>query len=89
MTQDELAGLTDQELLQEIKKNKSTSLINAVMFGVMIGIAMYSTWKNGIGFFTLIPLFLPIWPLIIQKRAKPWKRKSKLEIYNEGGYVLL
>lgn len=56
MTQDELAGLTDQELLQEVKKNKSTSLINAVMFGVMIGISMYSTWKNGVGFFALVPL---------------------------------
>ena len=23
----------------------------------MIGIAMYSTWKNGVGFFTLVPAY--------------------------------
>ena len=56
MTQDELAELTDQELLQEVKKNKSASILNGFLFGVMIGVAIYSTWKNGVGFFTLVPL---------------------------------
>jgi hypothetical protein len=70
MTQDELAGLTDQELLQEVKKNKSTSLINAVMFGVMIGIAMYSTWKNSIGFFTLVPLVFAYFAFDNSKKSK-------------------
>lgn len=51
-----LAELTDQELLDEAKKVKSTSKINAVLIGFMIGVIIYSIIKNSIGFFTLIPL---------------------------------
>ncbi|MBY0487972.1 MAG: FUSC family protein [Flavobacteriaceae bacterium] len=50
--------LTDQELLQEVKKQKSTSIINAFLIGFLIGIIFYSIIKNSLGFFTLIPLFL-------------------------------
>jgi len=57
MTQEELSKLTDQELLNEAKKMKSTSITNAVLIGFMIGIIIYSIMKNSIGFFTLIPLF--------------------------------
>ncbi len=57
MTQEELSKLTDQELLDEAKKMKSASIINAVLIGIMIGIVIYSIVKNSVGFFTLIPLF--------------------------------
>ena len=57
MTQKELSELTDKELLDEAKKMKSTSIINAVLIGFMIGIIIYSIMKNSVGFFTLIPLF--------------------------------
>lgn len=57
MTQKELSELTDQELLEEAKKMKSTSTINALLIGFMIGIVIYSVVKNSLGFFTLIPLF--------------------------------
>ena len=57
MTQKELSELTDQELLDEAKKMKSTSIINAVLIGFLIGIIIYSIMKNSLGFFTLIPLF--------------------------------
>lgn len=57
MTQKELSGLTDQELLDEAKKMKSTSITNAVLIGFMIGIVIYSVAKNSLGFFTLIPFF--------------------------------
>ncbi len=57
MTQKELAELTDEELLEKAKKMKSTSMINATMIGFMVGIIIYSTVKNSLGFFTLIPLF--------------------------------
>ncbi len=53
MKQKELSELTDQELLEESKKMKSTSITNAVFIGIMIGIVIYST----LGFFMLIPLF--------------------------------
>jgi len=57
MKQKELSELTDQELLEEAKKMKSASIINATLIGVMIGIVIYSAVKNSIGFFTLIPLY--------------------------------
>jgi len=58
MKQKELSELTDQELLDEAKKRKSTSIMNAVFIGFLIGIIIYSIVKNSLGFLTLIPLFL-------------------------------
>ena len=52
-----LSELTDQELLLEAKKVKSTSITNAVLIGFLIGIVFYSIMNNRLGFFTLIPLF--------------------------------
>ncbi|MGC4042030.1 MAG: FUSC family protein [Flavobacterium sp.] len=52
-----LSELTDQELLQEAKKMKSASIMNAVFIGFLIGIIFYSAMKNSLGLFTLIPLF--------------------------------
>lgn len=57
MKQKNLSELTDEELLQEVKKNKSANIINAVLIGFLIGIIFYSVMKNSLGFFTLIPLF--------------------------------
>lgn len=70
MTQDELTLLTDQELLQEVKKNKSASILNGFMFGVMIGIAVYSAVKNGIGLFTLFPLVFAYFAFNNSKKSK-------------------
>ena len=57
MTRKELAKLTDQELLIEAKKMRSTSIINAVLIGLMFGIIIYSVVKSNVGFLTLIPLY--------------------------------
>ena len=57
MTQKQLTELTDEELLQEARKMKSTSITNAVLIGFLIGIVVYSIVKNSLGFLTLIPLF--------------------------------
>ena len=57
-TKKKLSELTDQELLDETKKMKSTSITNALLIGIMIGIIIYSIVKNSIGFFILIPLFI-------------------------------
>ena len=57
MTQEELLKLTDQELLDEAKKMKSTSITNAVLIGFIVGIIIYSIVKSNFGFFTLILLF--------------------------------
>ena len=54
----ELFNLTDQELLDEIKKLKSFSITNAFIVGFLIGILVYSFVKSSWGLLTLIPLFL-------------------------------
>ena len=56
MKQKELAELTDQELLEEAKKIKSTNLNDALIFGLLIGIAIYSAVKNGFGLLSFLPL---------------------------------
>ena len=57
MAQKELSELTDQELLDEAKKMKSTSITNALLIGIMIGVIVWSVAKNNVGLFTLVPLF--------------------------------
>ena len=57
MKQNESAELSDKELADQAKKKKSTSIINALLIGFMIGIVIWSVAKNNVGFFTLIPLF--------------------------------
>lgn len=56
MNPKELSDLTDQELLQEAKKRRSASILNAFLIGFLIGIVFYSIVKNSLGFLTLIPL---------------------------------
>ncbi len=57
----ELSELTDTELLQEAKKFKPFIIYDAVIFGVLIGIALYSTLNHGLGFLTFLPLvYIPI-----------------------------
>ncbi len=73
MSQKELSEMTNEELLLEGKKIKSSNIINAVLFGVMIGIAGYSTIKKGLGILTFFPL------LLIQMLLKNNARKKAFE----------
>lgn len=57
MNKEQLNKLTDEELLNEVKKMKSNSIINALLIGFCIGIIIWSVAKNTWGFLTLIPLF--------------------------------
>lgn len=61
MNQKKLETLTNEELSQEAKKGKTTKIYDAAIFGVLIGIAIYSSLKNGFGLLTFLPLvYLPI-----------------------------
>ena len=61
MKQEELAALTNEELLQEAKKYKSTKIFDAACIGFLLGIAIYSTVRNGWGLLSFLPLvYLPI-----------------------------
>ncbi|BFM45344.1 hypothetical protein CFS9_39850 [Flavobacterium sp. CFS9] len=51
-------GLSDQELLQKMKKLKTNKIVDAAIIGLTIGIAIYSVAQNGFGFFTFFPLII-------------------------------
>ncbi|TDE47044.1 hypothetical protein E0I26_02855 [Flavobacterium rhamnosiphilum] len=56
-----LTDLTEQELIIEQKKRKSISTSYSFIMGMMIGITVYGFIKNGLSFFSLLPIiFLPI-----------------------------
>ncbi|MCR9288215.1 MAG: FUSC family protein [Bacteroidetes bacterium] len=77
MKQKEPSKLTDQELLDKAKKDKSTSIINATLIGFMIGIIIWSVAKNTVGLFTLIPLFFIYKLLNNSKKDKVLKEDLK------------
>ena len=67
MKLDYLTELSDQELLQKIKKVKNNEIIDAAIVGFTIGIAIYGAVKNGLELFTFLPLILA---LVIIKNSK-------------------
>ncbi len=69
MKRKKLSDLTDQELLQEAKKQQSKAFINALLIGFLIGVIVYSIVKNSLGFFSLIPLFI-IYKLVNTSKYK-------------------
>ncbi|WP_313504734.1 FUSC family protein [Kaistella carnis] len=73
MIQKELSELTNEELLLEGKRIKSGNIVNAVLFGVMIGVSTWSTVKYGLGIITFFPL------LFIQMLLKNNARKKAFE----------
>lgn len=61
MNKQALAVLSDEALLHEANKKKSTDFFDALIFGILIGIAVFSSIKNGVGLFTFLPLaYIPI-----------------------------
>ncbi|POY35871.1 FUSC family protein [Solitalea longa] len=53
-----LTELSNQELLQKVKKLQANKIIDATIIGITIGIVAYSAVKNGFGFFTFFPLIV-------------------------------
>ena len=51
-----LSELNVQELLAEEKKRKSALTLHTFIIGLAVGIAVYSTVRNGLGFFVFFPL---------------------------------
>jgi len=58
MKPENLTELSDQELLQRIKKVKTNKIFDAIIIGITIGIAIYGASKNGLGFFIIFPFIL-------------------------------
>ena len=55
-----LSELNVEELMAEEKKRKSALTLHAFIIGLAVGIAVYSTVKNGFGFFAFFPLLFII-----------------------------
>lgn len=77
MKEKELTDLTEEELLQEQKKMKSNNTINGFLIGIMMGIAVYSTVKNGLGFFTFFPLVFGFIAFSNRKKIKALEEELK------------
>lgn len=73
MNPKEVAELTNQELLEEVKKVKPSPIIDAFFIGFLIGIIIYSLMANTWGFLTLIPLVIIYWLLKKPKRYEALK----------------
>ena len=58
MKLENLTELSDLELSQRLKKIKTSKIVDVVIIGFTVGIAVYSLVKNGVGFFTFFPLVL-------------------------------
>jgi len=57
MKEKEISEFTDQELLAESKKLRTSPIENGLLIGFLIGILIYSILVSSIGFLSLIPLF--------------------------------
>lgn len=77
MTPKDLPQFTDQELLEESKKLKSFSIVNALLIGFLAGIIFYSIAKNSWGMLTLIPLYF-IYKLVNDPKNKRSKEVEDL-----------
>ncbi len=78
-----LASLSDAELIAEAKKNKKTSIINGFLFGFMIGVAVFSTITNGIGFFTFMPIVFALYAFNNSKKTIALKTELKTRNLNK------
>ncbi|WPO89442.1 hypothetical protein [Chryseobacterium sp. YR459] len=67
----DLSGLTDQELLEKKRTIEGRNTINAVILGVLAGIAIYSTIANGLGLMTFLPIIFAFFA------ANSWNKDKK------------
>lgn len=80
MKENSFAELTDEELLKKKKLLKVANIISAVFIGFMIGVALYSTVRNGFGLFTFFPLFFI--PVAASNRANASALRKELALRN-------
>ncbi|MEX0321185.1 MAG: FUSC family protein [Puniceicoccaceae bacterium] len=77
MNQQELSQLSDEELLEEVRTNKPSPLIDAFFIGFLVGILIFSIAANAWGFTSLIPLFLIYLFLKKPKRCEALKKEME------------
>ena len=74
MKPEELAQLSDEQLLKAAKNNKPSPITDAFFIGFLIGILIFSVAVNALGLFSLIPLFL-----IYKLLKKPKQHKALIQ----------
>jgi riboflavin transporter FmnP len=57
VNKEELSLLTDEQLLLEAKRLKSSSIIKALLIGFLVGVIIWSVVKGNLSLFTLIPIY--------------------------------
>ena len=58
MNLNELAQLSDDELLKVVEQNKPSPLVDAFLIGFLVGILIYSAAATAWGLVSLVPLFM-------------------------------
>lgn len=82
MKQKPLTDLSNEQLLHEKKKTKNGTLISGFGIGFLIGIAIYSTITNGLGFFSFFPLFFVL--IFVNNVKKGKDIKQEMASRNQG-----
>lgn len=77
MKQKELAACSDEELLKLAKEMERTPVYDAVIIGLLAGVAIYSAANNGIGILSFLPLVY--FPIAGRNRAKKKEVEALLE----------
>lgn len=77
MDRNKTTTLTDEALLEEAKRMKSTKIYDAVIFGFLAGVAIYSSVTNGFGWLTFLPLLYV--PIATRNKAKNSELKKRLK----------
>jgi riboflavin transporter FmnP len=80
MTKLDLTKLTNEELQIEAKKRKDGYTLFKFVIGLMIGTAIFTTFKKGFGFFTLFPVFFM--PLAINANKSYQETQKELKSRN-------
>lgn len=77
-----LSELTAEELTAEEKKRKGIYIVFSMLIGVMTGVSIYGSVKNGFSFFTVMPIiFFPLF-LLNLKQYKDVKKEIKFRNIN-------
>lgn len=72
-----LSELTAEELTAEEKKRKGIYIAFSMLIGIMTGVSIYGSVKNGFSFFTVMPIiFFPLF-LLNLKQYKDVKKEIK------------
>lgn len=77
MTSNEPSQLSDEALLQELKNNKPSPILDAFFIGFLVGILIYGAAANTWGFLFLLPLYLIYLFLKKPKRYEALKKEAE------------